>query len=100
MIQVEKIEAVIDTDATGTGYLLDSRGKMCVMGGLLAAAGVDPEDFRGRASLSGENVSTIKLEYGLTDHQIVVLIQENDLWLTTRARRRHLKLWLRAMVAL
>jgi hypothetical protein len=98
-IQKEKIKSVISKDATGLGALLRD-GDMCVVGGLLHAAGYSDDTILYHQSAHGGSVSsleklpgaleTLEHKFGLKEFHLRELMAMNDAYYRTHDRRRAL----------
>lgn len=81
--QANRIIEVIKQDANGRERLRDDDGKMCVVGGLGAAAGMYVPAAKAHLGFETE----VCKAYGLADWQLYSLMGTNDAFRDTEARR-------------
>lgn len=72
-----KVRKVIKADAEITGSLLDSKGRSCVIGGLMLAAGIKPRRGQGTPN-DGQKEALMRAYPGMTSDMISDLMGMND----------------------
>jgi len=95
--QKERILEIIQADAETRGRLCDSKGRMCIMGGLAHAAGESKAALQ--VFLSLQVFGLVGSTYGLTEEKMLSLIGVNDTHSVRRERQRALKLKVKSWVA-
>jgi len=85
------ILAVIDSDAEIKGELCNSRGKMCISGGLAHAAGVNKNVIRGAIYLAEEQEAMVDSKFGFHPGDLAELVECNDRYNDRAERQEALK---------